>query len=396
MNGIKRAVIGALSLLLVAALIGSVAVLKQREARWQARAEQYRQLARQEKDWIMQCQTEDGLILYQAWDPEDTEEDQTVMPYFSSIAALGLLSGTVTPEQADAALAYQRWYLDYLNRAEDDPVNGSGTIYDWTVIRSGSQIQMESTGSYDSVDSYAALFLLVADRYQQVADTQLLQERPGQLLQVVDALLRTLDENGLSCAKSEYPVQYVMDNSEVYAGLGAAESLLAQLEPEGERLERVRQAREKLAAAMDSILWNQAALRYEIGVLSGKPILDFSWEEFYPDSICQLFPICFGVIEPDSERSIQLYERFCEGWAWQEMELQTQEITRFFWCSMAYTAALREDEHRLERYIANYQASLVENGRGYPLYTGDSGWMALACSQMETLYEEKEWWNPFS
>ena len=63
-------------------------------------AEHYRNLAALEKEWILSCQTEEGLILYKEWSSDSGAKEQVVVPYFSSIAAWGLLAGTVTPEQA--------------------------------------------------------------------------------------------------------------------------------------------------------------------------------------------------------------------------------------------------------------------------------------------------------
>ena len=114
-------------------------------------------------------------------------------PYFSGLAALGLLSGSVTQEQLQGAERFLLWYLDHLNTAQEDPINGDGTVFDQLAIREGETIRVEpKVGRYDSVDSYAAILLLLADRYGQVAGPSLLEARRADLLRVLDALLRTL------------------------------------------------------------------------------------------------------------------------------------------------------------------------------------------------------------
>ena len=378
--------------LLAALGIGGWQMLRERQARWREQAGQYQAWAAAEKDWILSCQLDSGLILYTQWDGEAPREEQTVTPYFSGLAALGLLSGTVTQEQLQGAERFLLWYLDHLNTAQEDPINGDGTVFDQLAIREGETIRVEpKVGRYDSVDSYAAILLLLADRYGQVAGPSLLEARRADLLRVLDALLHTLEENGLSHAKAEYPVQYLMDNCEVYAALGAAPRLLEILDAGGSRLEAVNQARSQLGQTIENILWNETLERYETGILTGKPLDSDGWDSFYPDSAAQLFPLCFGVLEPDDGRARALYEDFCGAWSWETLEHQHSGESTFAWCVTAYAAALLEDEERLSQFIQAYHTQLEERGRGYPLYTGDAGWMALACGHMEEIYQNKFW-----
>lgn len=382
---------GLLGLILLAAAWWGFQRWREAQERWLQRAEEYRIFAQEEKEWILSCQTDGGLILLREWEKEHTQEEQTVVPYFSSIAALGLLSGTVTEEQAEGARRYQLWYLDHLNSEDDDPVNGSGTIYDYRAIRDGRTIRVESAGSCDSVDSYAALFLILADRYASVADQTVLQERSGDIVLVIDALMRTIDESGLSYAKAEYPVQYLMDNSEVYAGLCAAAEILEVIEPGGERLERVKGASRDLLSAMERILWNQEKQWYEVGAKDGEVLESDGWSEFYPDSVSQLFPACFGVLEPSSERGTQLYESFSQTWEWETLEHRREEVSDFYWCVAGYAAALQGDSPRLDTFMERYRLALEQEGREYPLYTGEAGWMAMACGHMEETCLDKVW-----
>ena len=378
--------------LLVLAAGTALFVWREKRQEWLQKAEEYRRLGQTEKEWILNQQTEDGLILYVQWDMEKEEEEQTVVPYFSSIAAWSLLQGSVTEEQAQGAYRYLTWYLDHLNTAEEDPVNGDGTIYDYRVLRQGEQLTEVSTGEYDSVDSYGALFLIGANQYTEKVGLRLLEERKEDIFRVLDALLRTLGENGLSYTKAEYPVQYLMDNAEVYAGLLAGQKLLEKTEPEGERAEKVRQAITNMEYAFEHLLWNEEKEVYEIGLMNdGTPLGSHPWESFYPDSAGQLFPACFGLLDTGESRWQNLYERFCEEWDWERLEHQQSRETTFYWCVTAYAAALEKDEERLLTFMETYQDVLEKEGRVYPLYTGDSGWVALACGYMEEYYREKFW-----
>ena len=385
-------------LLLLVVIVGAVVIGGQQKA-YAARADHYRALAAAEKDWILDCQTDSGLILYKQWSQDTEEEEQKVVPYFSSIAAWGLLSGTVTEEQVAGAGRYIHWYLDHLNTDESDPINGDGTIYDYRVHREGEEIGEESTGEYDSVDSYAALFLILAERYAAVGGADEIVRRIDDLGRVVDALMRTLDENGLSWVKADYLVQYTMDNTEVYLGLRKGADLLRQLAPALEDIDRARclhraetldEAADRLASAFDSLLWNEEKQGYEIGLMEGEKTLESElWREFYPDSVVQLFPSALGLIDADDPRSDQLYQAFCDHWDWETMAHQREGDTTFYWCVTVYAAAILEDEERVDTFLASYRQILTEEGRGYPLYTGDAGWVALACGQMEEYYRAK-------
>lgn len=372
-------------LLATAVVYGSMMII-QREAMLE-KMNFYKELAAGEKAWILQCQNDDGLILHEQWG-EEAQQRQIVYPYFSSIAALGLLAGTVTEEQADSAGRYLIWYLDHLNTAEEDPINGDGTIYNYCVIRESGKVRSEPTREYDSVDSYAAMFFIVADAYAKKVDVRLLLERKDDVQRVAKALLRTLGENGLSNAKAEYPVQYLMDNSEVYGGLRSGADLLERIEPgSGQELD---QAADRMAQSFDAFLWNSEQNRYEIGLMEdGQPLDSQGWDQFYPDSIGQLFPGCFQVPTMDPLRTEQLYTDFCQIWQWENLEHRRTGDNIFYWGIASYAAALQEDEECLQTFLQEYHAELEQNGRKYPLYTGDSGWVALACGYMEDVYRNK-------
>ena len=67
-------------------------------------------------------------------------------------------------------------------------------------------------------------------------------------------------------------IKYLMDNSEVYGGLGAAIALLATLEDAGVSQEAVQpealiERRERLSRQIEGLLWNAPEQRYETGLV---------------------------------------------------------------------------------------------------------------------------------
>lgn len=138
------------------------------------------------------------------------KENYTIMPYFASIACQGMLEDIGS---YDSVKKYIIWHLNHINETED--VNGTkGTIYDYKYI--GNTEQTEK--SYDSVDSYAAVFLSLLRKYEEkTGDKQLLIDNKEKIMLVAQAVNSVFSESlGLSEAKETYPIYYLMDNSEVY------------------------------------------------------------------------------------------------------------------------------------------------------------------------------------
>ena len=344
--------------------------------------EQFSAMAKLEKSWILSCQLPDGAILHE---PFASKRTGILVPYFSNQAAIGLLSGPVSKEAADGARAYISWYLDHLNTEKDDPVNGDGTIYDYRLTEEDGTVRLESKDSADSVDAYSATFLILASRYAERLGTKLLSERWEDVVRVIHAMLRTIDENGLSRVSLENETNYLMDNCEVYGGLLAADTLLGHFEPEGELRDRVREAAGQLREQVQSTLWNPKTGSYYVGSLGGRAI-SADETDFYPDATCQLFPIVYGLLDPRGEQAAELYGDFCDHWDWEHMEHYYSEESDFYWCMLSYVAVVMGDEPRLENFLTEYYRNLLNNGRTHPFYVGEAGWMAMSFGALEELY----------
>ena len=134
----------------------------------------------------------------------------TIMPYFASLACQGMLEDIGS---YDSVKKYILWHLNHINETED--VNGTkGTIYDYKYIGNAEQTEK----SYDSVDSYAAVFLSLLRKYEEkTGDKQLLIDNKEKIMLIAQAVNSVFSESrGLSEAKATYPIYYLMDNSEVY------------------------------------------------------------------------------------------------------------------------------------------------------------------------------------
>lgn len=136
-----------------------------------------------------------------------------INPYFSSFAALALVAAhEKSPNPADLARV-RRFLLWYAAKQKPD-----GTINDHT----GRLNDYNDNGKRDSVDSYAAMFLIVIDRHHRAA-----KGTPAEVIKAAKLALKAIqsvkDVDGLTWAKPDHRVKYLMDQLETRSGLVAGE-----------------------------------------------------------------------------------------------------------------------------------------------------------------------------
>ncbi len=302
----------------------------------------------------------------------------TVNPYFADFAALALLDNA--DRYADHVKAYMEWHFAHLNTADSDYNGVDGTIYDYTVtLQNGKIVSETAKGSYDSTDSYAATFLTVVSKYyEKTGDTDYILSRAADIDRIADALLSTFSF-GLTFAKPDYEVKYLMDNCEVYEGMQAGMQLLTLINDttlDGMlRLAKYKMGNEIIAQTIEKSLWNADSGHYEAGIFAnGTAINDFAWNEFYPSATAQLFPITCGVINADSVRANNLYSRFCEEFDWQNHNIPDA----FCWGNNALAAAMVGDVESVMTYMEGYAPKMLTHA--YPLYNADIARVAMAAS----------------
>ena len=136
-----------------------------------------------------------------------------VIPYWGNYATIGL--GALALRVPEAAVMGWRsldWYA-----AHQDPKTGYVQDY---VVKGSNEI---ATGAYDSTDSYAATFLVALESMYNGTTCRTCVEKllPALTLSIV-AIKSTQDSDGLTWAKPEGRVKYLMDQTEVAAGLRSA------------------------------------------------------------------------------------------------------------------------------------------------------------------------------
>lgn len=399
-RGIKICVIT----ILVIALIGVAfpfyySYAKKEKTQLKAHLDYYNSVIESEQKWLASLQQSNGALAFRG------KENGTVsiIPYFSCITARALLQKSPGTEYTDVVKNYFNWHFAHLNDAASDINKVSGTIYDYSAEILNGVVQFEKTEQeYDSTDSYAALFLTALwEYYNQTGNSEYLIAHYPQITDVIGAMNVTVDTDGLSYAKPSYKVKYLMDNTEVFNGISCAINICEQVflphysegTPEYGSIKRtieyLHEIKDRQEQAFRTMLWNEGEQHYEIGVDNSGKALDFNgWSKFYPDAVAQLYPILSGIIPPDSEQALYLYNTFGEHFHWEKMAYFQNGDTDFYWGITSYMGAIMHDEEKVRSYIDYYMAKVSPDYK-YPAYNADVAWVVMASAEMASFYQEQ-------
>ena len=353
----------------------------------QENIELFERIFESETEWLASLQLSNGAI------PMTYTADGTVKmnPYFADFAALALLDKA--DEYSDEVKRYMDWHFGHLNTEKTDHNGVDGTIYDYEITLKNGEITDESIAiykkenSYDSVDSYAATFLMVLNKYyNETGDSQYIIDHSNEIQRIINAML-AMCYKGLTVAKPEWEVKYLLDNCEVYEGaLAAAELFENVLCAYDDSLKSVQKKcadfAVNIAQTIEDELWMPRAGHYKVGIYRYFDIPSdlFRWRKYYPCATAQLFPIIHGLIAPNTERANMLYDRFCEEYDW--ANFRYDDI--FYWGANLQAAVVMNDIEQVVVYMTNY-AELIDT-HDYPLYNADAARACLAANMLLEKY----------
>ncbi len=317
-------------------------------------------------DWLKSCQilcpgsAADGAITRypnQGW----------VTPYFANFAAAALLE---EPSSLPLVERYLDWYLRNLEK--------NGTILDYYY----DELLQPETATPDSEDAYAGTYLSLAAQYHNKSGNTGWVKRnlPG-LKKVARSIIPLMDRDGLTFALAGYRVKYLMDNCEVYRGLDDFTSLLTNL-GDGDTL-YFRKKTRVMANGIERYLWNLRASCYypsKTGWL--KPRVNL--KNFYPDASCQIFPVLYGLIKPDSNRGARLYKSFNAN----QKDWVSIKPPDYPWMILGYYACLHDDYKRAYdkvRYVREAYISRTSSN----WFCAEAAFFVLTCSR---LLQNREKW----
>ena len=241
-----------------------------------------------------------------------------VVPYFLDIMGIYSL-------QRDRHVTEVKNFIDWsfarLNKG--DRWGLTGTIFDYVICCDGTEI---STLQYDSADGYAGQFLmLVREYYRRTGDAEYIRRHKKKLFEVAYVLVHLQDErDGLAIAMIGYPVKYTMDNSEGYGGLKAFCELAAEMG--WDDVEDYRDARDAMKSGILKSLYDPVRRNFRWAVGKNGKVHSSSWDKVYPDSLAQIFPLLYGIVEPESELGRHLWREFSKRYSKRDMQGIEQEI----------------------------------------------------------------------
>jgi len=221
-------------------------------------------------DWILQSVLPDGAIQVYPDDPPGTIE-----AYFANYAAMGLARAAVVtknPRYATAAWNWLAWYAAH--------EGSQGIVTDYTV----TQGVETSTGSEDSTDGYAGTFLSAVAQAYPTNPSRLASLAAG-IQGAITAILATQDRDGLTWALPTYPVKYLSDNAEAYAGLVAG-ARMEQILGDAREAKTATTAARAMNKGIQS-LWNPKAGDYNWAKFADGSVAATNWTILYPDALEQ-------------------------------------------------------------------------------------------------------------
>jgi len=303
-------------------------------------------------NWVVSSASSlpDGAIIFTS---------DKIDPYFSNLAAIGL---TKNKNYYPQVKAWMQWYIAHLNYP--DKWGLYCTMYDYSV----SGTTETSLNDADSTDSYAASFLSLAWAFWQTGDADArayISTLSYQLDCIGGVMVQTQQSNGLTWAKPDYQIQFLMDNAEVYKGMRDVASLFNALQNPNAR-DWYNAHAVSVSNGIRDNLWDAAHGNYLTSV--GAPATD--WTKWYPDSTPQLFPVLHGVIPSSDPRAQQVYTTFNQKWP----NWTTQFADAFPWVAVSGASALMGDTGRVNTYINTVQTHHVNTGFPYPWYCAEAGW----------------------
>jgi len=229
---------------------------------------------------IRGCQLPDGAFA-QVAPGGNASAPVWVAPYFANFAALALLAGHRHMPHPEDLVRVSRW-LEWCAGHQ-----ASGGY--WTDFE-GTSASYSDTGKVDAWDSSAALFLSVLAGYRRAGGE--VQSAWFDAARRASACLETLtDKDGLTWAKPDYRVKFLMDNIEVCVGWRSAAEIFAAAGAAADA-GRARSHADRLISFSLPGYWQSGTGRFSHARLADGTLAPVGAKS-YPYGLAQLYGIAF-------------------------------------------------------------------------------------------------------
>ncbi|PYI57488.1 discoidin domain-containing protein [Paenibacillus flagellatus] len=297
-----------------------------------------------------------------------------IEPYQANLAVLGMLEH---PSAANLQTA-KDWIGWYVGHANAPDYNGlDGTVYvHYAKVSDGTEVHC---GKYDSTDSYSATFMSVLKKYAEAGgDTAYLNANRSAIETIADVMIDNQQSDGLTWAKPDYRIKYLMDNAEVYDGFGSIAWLETNVFGDAAKAADYAARQASVQTGIETLLWQPTFGKYKHYYYTS-PSVSTNWTTFYADATSQLWPMMFGALSPASSRASDLYDTFNDyhpGWS------SMNNPTGFPWSNLTLAAAMLDDRSRVDNFMASARSNFFENNHPYPWYNNQSGFAIRAAKLM--------------
>ncbi len=191
-------------------------------------------------------------------------------------------------------------------------------------------------------------------------------------------LIKTQQSDGLTWAKPDYQIKYLMDNCEAYRGLRDLASIYQNAFGDAGKAAYYNTAADKMRTGILGMWMNGSWAVYKDGIgRLAAPHLG-TW---YADASAQVFPVLMGVVNSSDSRAQQSYAAFNAAWPnWPTLSFNAQDP--FPWCLIADGAAAMGDKARVATYVNSMQSKYVNSNFPWPFYSAEAGWFMRANNYM--------------
>ena len=278
--------------------------------------------------------------------------------YFSGTALYWAL-GTPPADGVDLMRVTEDWL-----RWCFDNVDGDGKFGRYFYYADGSTAA--ATVPPDAEDSASAMVLAVLAKFVELKGSTDFLTASGMRSKVelvADVMVELQQLNDLTWASTDYPFFLTEDVAEVFAGFTAAAYLMDNVFNDSSKAATYRDAGSRIQSAILNLLYDTTGNGLFDWALDTPSDLARSW---YPDAISQVWPILFGVIDPDSSMARDLVRKISEQWD-SETDPQRNWVDRLDATSVALAALMTGDAtHARAALLTLAQTPYPKNG--YPLY----------------------------
>jgi hypothetical protein len=306
--------------------------------------------------WLLSRQLPSGAILY---------SDTKINPYFGHIAAIGL----VHVREFAAAIRWSEWCFQHWNWPDKYGIHG--TMYDWE-MQGNDWI---GTGAMDSVDSYAALWLLLLQSLWDSADPTArayVMAKSYEIDTLGGVIVQVMDKaDGLTWAKPDYHIKYLMDNCESCAGLRACAYLFQRAIGDLEKTAYWNVMASKSFAGISYLRMGDKGNKLAVNQdESGKRQVP-NMNTWYPDLLSQFYPLYY-----DLQLSYSL-DLACNINSAPQDWSQLLPASRFPAVLSAVAMQHMGDWERLDRYLTQLHSRDYFKRQVWPWYCAEAGWYLM-------------------